>query len=111
MTPPVDEPIGWDEFDTPAEVDAVFRTQRRIAVGHFLVFLGVVLFVPSVTLVADWWAQGRLAGWWTTSFVVVGAGMYLFFFVIGIAAASLANGVERRMLGSPQQHPMIDEDG
>jgi hypothetical protein len=90
-----------DEYDTPAEVDAVFRTQRRIAIGYFLVFLGGVLLIPLATLASGWWG-GRLSSW-ASGFVVAGAGLYVFFFVVGLAAASLANGVERRMLGSPER--------
>lgn len=100
MTPPVDESIGRDEFDTPAEVDAVYRTQRRIAIGYFAVFLGGILMIPVATLVTDWWSGAQLSGW-ATGFVIVGAGLYLFFFALGIGAATLANGVERRMLGTP----------
>lgn len=107
MTPPVDDLPGRDEFDSPAEVDAVFRTQRRIAVGYGVLFLCAVLIIPALTLVTDWWSTGRLAGWWTTSFVAAGAGLYLCFFLLGLAAASLADGVERRMLGSPEDP---DED-
>jgi drug/metabolite transporter (DMT)-like permease len=110
VSPPVDEPVGWDEFDTPAEVDAVFRTQRRIAIGHFVVFLCGVLLIPGLTLFVNWWSGGRLAGWWTTSFFVTGAGMYLFFYALGLAASSLATGVERRMLGSPQSDAARDPD-
>lgn len=110
MTSPVDDPVGRDEFDTPAEVDAVFRTQRRIAFGYGVLFLGGVLLIPALTLVTDWWATGRLAGWWPTSFMVVGAGLYLGFFLLGLSAASLANGVERRMLGSPDD-PSRDDTG
>lgn len=101
VIPPGDDPVGWDEFDTPAEVDAVFRTQRRIAVAYFIVFLAGVLLIPVLTLLANWWSGGRLGGWWTTSFVVAGAGMYVFFFVLGVGASSLASGVEKRMLGTP----------
>lgn len=102
MSPPVDEPSGWDDYDTPAEVDAVFRTQRRIAVGHFVVFLCGVLLLPALTLAVDWWSGGRVADWWTSGFALAGVGMYVFFFLLGLAAASLANGVERRMLGAPR---------
>lgn len=103
MTGLPDDLGGRDEFDTPAEVDAVFRTQRRVAFGYGLLFLGGVLVIPLLTLFTDWWTTGRLAGWWTSGFVAAGAGMYVFFLVLGIAAASLSNGVEQRMLGSPQQ--------
>ena len=95
----MDEPLGRDEFDTPAEVDAVFRTQRRISLAYFVVFLGGLLLIPLGTLVTAWWPGGGLSGW---GFVVAGAGLYVFFFVLGLGAASLANGVEQRMLGSPE---------
>lgn len=100
MTPTADESIGRDEFDTPAEVDAVFRTQRRIAVGYFVVFLAGLLSIPVITLLSGWTSATRVAQW-ATGFLAIGAGLYLFFFLLGLGAASLANGVERRMLGTP----------
>ncbi len=100
MTPIADDPFGRDEFDTPAEVDAVFRTQRRIAVAHFLVFLAGLLSIPAVTLLTGW-SSGNGVAQWATGFLAVGAGLYLFFFLVGLGAASLATGVERRMLGTP----------
>lgn len=108
MTPSVDDPTGRDEFDTPAEVDAVFRTQRRIAVAHFVVFLGGILTIPAITLLTEWSATSRIAQW-ATGFVAIGAGLYLFFFVLGIGAASLANGVEQRMLGTPADADAADQ--
>ncbi|HEX6254788.1 MAG TPA: hypothetical protein VFZ70_03160 [Euzebyales bacterium] len=95
----MDDQAGRDEFDSPAEVDAVFRTQRRIAIGYFVVFVGGMLLIPLATLASEWW-EGRLSDW-ATGFVVAGAGLYVFFFVLGLGAASLANGVEQRMLGTP----------
>lgn len=100
MTPTADDPIGRDEYDTPAEVDAVFRTQRRIAVAHFVVFLAGLLSIPAVTLLTGWSSENRVAQW-ASGFVAIGAGLYLFFFLLGMAAASLASGVEHRMLGMP----------
>lgn len=94
-----EEPAAGDEFDSPAEVDAAFRTQRRIAVGYFVVFICGVVLIPVGTVAAEWWPGGRLSSW-ATGFVVAGAGLYVFFFVLGLSAASLANGVERRMLGA-----------
>jgi uncharacterized membrane protein len=90
-----------DAFDTPAEVDATFRTQRRIAVGYFVVFLLVTLAVPALTLVLEWWSQGRLAGGMSPYFVMAAAGLYVFFFVLALAAATLSSAVEDRMLGGP----------
>lgn len=90
-----------DEYDLPAEVDASVRTLRRVAVGYFAVFLVVVLAVPGLTLALDWWSQGRLIGGMSPSFVMAAGGLYLFFFVLAVAAATLANAVEQRMLGGP----------
>lgn len=89
------------EQDTPAEVDATFRTQRRIAVGYFALFSVVTLTVPLLTLVLAWWSEGQLLGGLSPNFVVVAVGLYLFFFAIGLAVASLATAVEERMLGGP----------
>jgi hypothetical protein len=97
-------PDGWgriDEYDSPAEVDATFRTQRRIAFGYFTIFLVVTLSVPALTLVLDWWSQGRVIGGLSPSFLMAAGGLYLFFFLLAAAAAALATSVEDRMLGAP----------
>ncbi|PRX50429.1 hypothetical protein B0I33_102550 [Prauserella shujinwangii] len=103
-------PDVGDEYDMPADVDAAFRTVRRVAVGHFVVFLGVVVAVPILTLTVDWWSEGRLIGGMTPSFVMAAVGLYVFFFLIAAGAATLSNAVEDRMLGSPEQEPP-DRDG
>ncbi|MDV6012574.1 hypothetical protein F8178_08825 [Haloechinothrix sp. LS1_15] len=87
----------------PAEVDATFRTLRRVAFGYFTVFLVVVAAVPVLTLALDWWSQGRLIGGMSPSFAMAAFGLYVFFFVLAIAAATLANAVEDRMLGGPER--------
>ncbi|WP_165498584.1 hypothetical protein [Streptomonospora litoralis] len=90
-----------DEHDTPAEVDAAFRTLRRVAIGHVAVFTGVIVAVPLLTAALDWWSQGRLFGGMSPMFAMTGLGLYAFFFVICLAAATLSNAVEERMLGGP----------
>lgn len=99
-----------DEYDTPAEVDATFRTQRRIAVGYFLVFLCVTVAVPTFTLVLDWWSSGRLLGGFSPNFFMAAIGLYVFFFVLALAAATLATAVEDRMLGG-RRESLSDGDG
>jgi hypothetical protein len=88
--------------DTTAEVDATFRTERRIAVGYFLVFLVATLLVPALTLVLEWWSEGRVIGGMSPVFLMTAVGLYVFFFLLALAAASLASTVEDRMLGEPQ---------
>lgn len=97
--PPRSSPTG----DTAAEVDATFRTQRRIVFGYFAVFLLVTLAVPALTFVLDWWSEGRLVGGMSPAFVMTAAGLYVFFFLLALAASSLATTVEDRMLGEQPQ--------
>ena len=104
---PVDPPPS-PTGDTAAEVDATFRTQRRIVFGYFAVFLFVTLAVPALTLVLDWWSEGRLIGGMSPAFVMTAAGLYVFFFLLALAASSLATAVEDRMLG--EQAPDAQDD-
>lgn len=96
-----------DEFDSPTEVEATFRTQRRAALSHVVVFLMIVFGVPTLNIVLDWWTRARLLGGMSPSFVMAAVGLYVFFFVLAVAAASLANGIEDGMLGA---HAGDDED-
>jgi FtsH-binding integral membrane protein len=89
--------------DTADEVDATFRTQRRVVLAYFAVFLLVTLAVPALTLVLDWWHEGRLVGGMSPAFVMTAAGLYVFFFLLAIAAASLQSTVEDRMLGADEE--------
>jgi hypothetical protein len=100
---------GWlEEFDGPAEVEAAARTQRRIAVGYGLVFMAAILAVPALTLTLPWWSQSRLLGGMSPSFVTVAGGLYVFFVVLGVSAATLARSVEGRMLGtSDDDEPVL----
>lgn len=93
-----------DEYDAPADVDATFRTLRRAAVWHFMLFLGVVVAVPLLTLTVDWWSDGRLLGGMAPNFVMAAFGLYVFFFLLAVAATRQSNAVEDRMLGRPDRH-------
>ncbi|HLS74801.1 MAG TPA: hypothetical protein VK046_13605 [Actinomycetaceae bacterium] len=85
--------------DTPAEVDAAFRTMRRIALTYFVVFLAVVASFPVLTVTLDWWTESRLLGDLSPAFLAASVGLYVVFAVIGVAAATLSSSVESRMLG------------
>ncbi|GAA4432077.1 hypothetical protein GCM10023169_37400 [Georgenia halophila] len=92
-----------DARDTPAEVDAAFRTLRRVAVGYFVVFLVAVGGFPALSLTLDWWSHSRTVGGMSPGFVVAAFGLYAFFALLGIAAARLSTAVEARMLGGPAE--------
>lgn len=87
------------EYDAPAEVDAAFVTQRRIAVGYCLVFLLVTFAIPVLTVSSGWWTDARVVGGMSPSFLMAAVVLYVFFVGLGVAAATLADGSEDRMLG------------
>lgn len=87
------------EYDAPAEVDAAFVTQRRIALAYCAVFLLVTFAIPVLTVSSSWWLGARVVGGMSPSFLMAAVVLYVFFVGIGIAAATLADGSEHRMLG------------
>lgn len=96
--------------DTPAEVDAAFRTLRRIAVTYFIVFLAVVAAFPVLTIALEWWTESRLLGELSPAFLAAALGLYAVFAVLGIAAATLSSSVESRMLGGTGAENSDPED-
>lgn len=112
---PLPEPprAGWNDAansheltDTAADVDAAFRTLRRVNLTYFAVFLLVIAAFPVASLTLRWWTQSRIFGQLSPAFAVAAMGMYVVFAGIGIAAATLSSSVESRMLG--QQHEVHD---
>ncbi|MDO5492901.1 MAG: hypothetical protein Q4F53_04750 [Nesterenkonia sp.] len=98
MPEPLMPPASSEIRDTPAEVDAVFRTVRRVSGTYFLLFLLLVASIPVLANTLDWWTEARLFGF-SPDFLVVAIGLYAAFTVIGILAATLTTSVESRMLG------------
>jgi hypothetical protein len=96
--------------DTPAEVDAAFRTQRRVALTYFAVFLVVVAAFPVLSTSLSWWLDSRLIGDLSPGFLTVAVGLYAVFAAIGIAAATLSSSVESQMLGAQGDHDADDPD-
>lgn len=94
---------SFDEVqDTEAEVDAAFRTMRRIAVTYFIVFFVVLSVFPVLTVALGWWTESRVIGNLSPAFITAAVGLYAVFAIIGIAAATLSSSVESRMLGHQQ---------
>lgn len=90
--------------DTPAEVDAAFRTLRRIAVTYFILFVAVLASFPVLTMTLGWWTESRIGGL-SPAYLAAAVGLYVVFAVIGIAAATLSSSVESRMLGGTSAEP------
>ena len=107
------EPYSNEVQDTPAEVDAAFRTMRRIAVTYFIAFMVVLAAFPLLTIALSWWTESRLTGSLSPAFLTAAVGLSVVFAVIGIAAARLSTSVESRMLGDQQNtdpSPMLPWD-
>ena len=94
-----DDGARFDEVDTAAEVEAAFRTQRRIALRYFAAFMFVALAAPAATVLIDRWSEIRVINGLSPAFVTAAFGLYLVFFVVVVAAATLANRSEDQMLG------------
>lgn len=100
--PPAPEPVtplDPDSLDSPAEVDAAFRTQRRVSVGYALVFALMLLGVSVLTVALDWWTTGRIVGGISPGFLTAALGLYVVFVAVAAAATTLAAAIENRMLG------------
>lgn len=91
---------GFDDSDTPAEVDAAFRSQRRIALGYFAIFVVVLVATVAATTIGSWTTGTRIGASFTPAFLLVSVGLFGFFVVVGLAAALLADAVDARMLGA-----------
>lgn len=90
---------SFNDTDTPAEVDAVWRTQRRVALRYLALFLLGTLGVGFAITGLPWTIDASLGGF-SPAFILVAVGLYVFFLALAIAASLLANTIEDRMMGS-----------
>jgi hypothetical protein len=113
---------SFHDADELPDVDAAFRSQRRIAVAYFAVFATGIVGAAAVTTSSRWAVADRVLGGFSPSFLIAAVAIYVFVVVLGLAAATLANGVDDRMLGaglipaSPLRHlstvpgPTVESD-
>jgi len=91
---------SFHDADESADVDAAFRSQRRIAVAYFVVFAAGIVGAAVATSSSQWAVADRVLGGFSPSFLIAAVVIYVFVLAIGLAAATLANGVDDRMLGA-----------
>lgn len=97
---PVDGYASFNDTDTSAEVVAVWRIQRRLALSYMAVFMIGTLGVGLAIETLPWVTDTTVFDGFSPGFLLAAFGLYVFFLIIGIAAASLANAVEHRMMGA-----------
>jgi uncharacterized membrane protein (DUF485 family) len=87
------------EFDSIEEVDAVARSLRRVAIEYAALIVGVLLLVPMLSLVAEWWFARPVLGGLTFNFMTVALGLHVAFIVVAILYTRIAHRSEDEMLG------------
>lgn len=92
---------AWEEeeFDSPPEVDAVFRAQRRLSLIYGGAFFLVTLSIPLLTVISRFWSQVPVLGGFSLSFWMVVVFYHLFYVLLGAGYALQANRLEQELLG------------
>lgn len=90
---------SYAEFDTPEEVDAVFRAQRRISVGHAALFLAGTLLLPLVQALWPAWTTLPVWGGLTPAFLAATVLYPLFCIVLAASYTMRANRLDEDLLG------------
>lgn len=90
---------NYAEFDTPEEVDAVFRAQRRLSVGHGLLFFAVTALLPVLHVAWPAWTTTAVWGGLTPAFVAATVLYPLFCIVLAASYTMRANRLDEDLLG------------
>jgi uncharacterized membrane protein (DUF485 family) len=101
QTPFDPEQQDWleEEFDSPAEVDAVFRAQRRLSLLYGGAFLAVTLMIPVLSLTSRFWNGVRVLGGFTLNYLMVTVLFHIIYVLIGAGYTLQANRLEQELLG------------
>lgn len=95
------DPASWliEEYDTPEEVEAVFRAQRRLSLLYGGLFLAVTLTIPILHSTWDYWVGEPVWGGFTLAYLVVSFLYPTFYILLGLAYTLRANRLEEDLLG------------
>ncbi|MDR5683284.1 MAG: DUF485 domain-containing protein [Armatimonadota bacterium] len=89
---------NYPEFDTPEEVEAVFRAQRRLTFGHAALFFAGTLLLPVLQALWDPWVTLPIWGGLTPAFVAATIVYPLFCVLLAISYTMRANRLEEDLL-------------
>lgn len=90
---------NYAEFDTPEEVDALFRAQRRLSVSHALLFFAGTLLLPLVQAAWPAWTTSPVWGGLTPAFIAATLLYPLFCIVLAASYTMRANRLDEDFLG------------
>lgn len=93
-----DDWFSVEEYDTPPEVDAVFRAQRRLSFRYGLLFFCGTLLVPAVLVLGGAWASRPVWGGFTLGYLSVGLFYPVFYLSLAVAYTLQANRLEKDLL-------------
>ncbi|BDG62079.1 hypothetical protein [Caldinitratiruptor microaerophilus] len=91
-----------DDFDTPEEVEAVFRAQRRLSFLYGTLFFLVTLTLPVLHSTWDYWVKATVWGGFTLAYLAVTLLYPLFYILLAVAYTIQANRLEEALLGRPE---------
>ncbi|ABZ85193.1 hypothetical protein HM1_2664 [Heliomicrobium modesticaldum Ice1] len=94
-----DEHLVHDDFDTPEEVERIFRAQRKLSFTYGFIFFLVTLAIPTLSLFSDAWYGKPIFGGMTLNYFVLAFIYHIFYIVIGLAYTLQANKLEDELLG------------
>lgn len=88
-----------EEFDSEAEIEAVFRSQRRLSLTYGAIFLGITLTIPVLVLVSPYWTSTPVLAGFSPSFLAVALFYHFLYVLIGAGYSLQANRLEEELLG------------
>lgn len=92
-----------DEFDSPAEIDGVFRAQRRLSLIYGGIFVAVTMSIPVLGMTSSFWTAEPLVGGFTLNYLVVAVFYHFIYMLLGTGYALQSNRLEQEFLGRRRQ--------
>ncbi len=92
---------NYSEFDTPEEVEAVFRAQRRLTLRYALLFFLGTLVLPILHVVWEAWVTRPVWGGLTPAFIAATILYPAFCLLLAAAYTMQANRLEEDLLERP----------
>jgi uncharacterized membrane protein (DUF485 family) len=92
-----------DHVDTIADVNIVFRAQRKLSFTYGAIFFGVTLFIPAASLWWPAWHSTAIWGGFTLNYLSVGILYFVFLWVMAWTYANQADKLDATL--------HVDEEG